>query len=352
MKKAVQWTYIFLKKINYVKILVDAEIRSRPDVPILKRVKLWTKGFRGQAALFYDFKKFGHDAYINDYRKHVKTPFINHPYQVLLNDKLLFHKMLSDHEAYLPKQYCLIMKGRVVPLSKEVNDIDELIKILKKKNLVLKPMKGGGGDGLIFIENKESEVFWNSKSLDEKELKRKIKGLDSYEVTELVDQAGYAAKVFPRTRNTMRVITMWDYQKMEPFIALAAHKFGSSRSYPADAMVRGGYLAEIDIETGKIGRALQMDSRNRISWYDLHEETKEKIEGISVKNWKLISSKIIEIAKGIPFIPYVGWDILATEDGFKIIEGNDHSGIDVFQIIKPFAKEERMREFFRRHGVI
>jgi hypothetical protein len=54
----------------------------------------------------------------------------------------------------------------------------------------------------------------------------------------------------------------------------------------------------------------------------------------------------------LPYIPYIGWDIIVQEEGFKIIEGNNHPGLDTLQAHRPLLKDPRVRKFYKAHGVI
>jgi len=44
----------------------------------------------------------------------------------------------------------------------------------------------------------------------------------------------------------------------------------------------------------------------------------------------------------------MGFDIIATEDGFKILEINSHEGIEFNQYYFPYMKHESTRSFFNR----
>lgn len=174
------------------------------------------------------------------------------------------------------------------------------------------------------------------------------RGLDDYLVCEFVRQHSILERIFPRTTNTVKLLTVWDEERLEPFVAAAVVRIGSDRSYPADAWARGGFCASIDLETGRMGRAVS----KQLKWYDSHPGSGQRIEGVVVPQWGLIANEIVRIARANPFWRYVAWDVVPTESGFRILEGNNHTDINVFQVHRPLLQDPRVRRFFARHRVI
>ena len=44
--------------------------------------------------------------------------------------------------------------------------------------------------------------------------------------------------------------------------------------------------------------------------------------------------------------------IETSEDGFRILEGNSFTGLEIFQLQKPMLADPRVRRFYQRRGVI
>lgn len=70
--------------------------------------------------------------------------------------------------------------------------------------------------------------------------------------------------------------------------------------------------------------------------------------------WNVIRDQLLEIVDDISYIPYAGWDIIVTDDAgsFKLIEANSHSGAKSLQVHAPLLTDERVRNFYKTHGVI
>lgn len=48
-------------------------------------------------------------------------------------------------------------------------------------------------------------------------------------------------------------------------------------------------------------------------------------------------------------LEYLGFDVIVTDDGFKICEVNSHSGIRAVQRYMPFLQDVKCREYFKKY---
>jgi hypothetical protein len=179
-----------------------------------------------------------------------------------------------------------------------------------------------------------------------------IRNLDGYLIVERIKQAGYSSNIYPKTTNTIRILTMWDYETNRPFIAAAMHRFGTDRSFPVDNVQQGGLFAGINLDTGEMRSATSSPYTGEVVWHEKHPDSGEQIQGVCIPNWSMVKEVIIRMARVLPYIPYIGWDVVLQEKGFKIIEGNDHPGVDTLQAHCPFLKDPRIKRFYEAHGVI
>ena len=76
-----------------------------------------------------------------------------------------------------------------------------------------------------------------------------------------------------------------------------------------------------------------------------HPDTGVLIEGY-VPRWDEIKAKIVEISNFLPHLIYMGYDVVITNEGFKIIEINSHQGIGFNQTHTPFLKSPLTKDFF------
>ncbi len=54
----------------------------------------------------------------------------------------------------------------------------------------------------------------------------------------------------------------------------------------------------------------------------------------------------------MPYVKHAGWDVIVTDDDFVVIEINDHPGNRTLQVHEPLLRNDRLREFYEREGVI
>ena len=171
-------------------------------------------------------------------------------------------------------------------------------------------------------------------------------------IQERVRQGDYAVRIFPDATNTLRVLTMWDYARDEPFIAAAVHRFGTRRSLPVDNWSRGGLNVDVDAATGELGRAVTFPDGGRLEWRTHHPDTDAPVSGTVVPHWSSMVEELLRVSRALPRLRYVGWDVLVGDDGLHLIEGNSYPELGVHQVHAPLLSDHRARAFYRRHGVV
>ena len=331
--------------------LINEERSFDSHLNIICKLKCLTKGFSSEKYFLYNIKKNGFDKYLSDYQRH-KTQAINGPYSIVLNDKTLFYKLLSP-KGVTPKFFGSIKRGNIYINNIKSNN-DELIQLLKNKgSIIIKKNKGGGGKGIYRIEYKDSMFKINNEEVTKEEFFKFMSNLDDYIISEYIQQADYANRIYPGTTNTIRILTMKDPETNEIFIPIAVHKFGSKKTEPADNVWRGGITALVDISTGILKRpALHKHKNKKIEWINSHPDTNEIIEGVVIPNWDNVKKSIVDIANSFDFLNYVGWDLVVTNEGIKIIEGNNYSDVNILQIHKPLLVDERVKKFYKYYGIL
>ena len=60
---------------------------------------------------------------------------------------------------------------------------------------------------------------------------------------------------------------------------------------------------------------------------------------------------MLALARKFPFMNFIAWDILLTDEGICIIEANTSSGVNIIQLWGPQRNGE-LGDFYRAHGVI
>ena len=101
-----------------------------------------------------------------------------------------------------------------------------------------------------------------------------------------------------------------------------------------DNFSSGGMYAFVDDKGVVITPAIDKDD----NIFGIHPISKKQILGFKVPLFDEAIKLVLEAAKELPQIKYIGWDVAISENGPCIIEGNSYPG--VFQIKPRFSKDK------------
>jgi hypothetical protein len=316
--------------------------------------KLWAqkRGFLSDKINFYGLTEENFTDYLPDFDYYRLHP-INGYFSKWIDDKLTLKYILSPFSKYIPDYYYLINKNGITKLMdcpKELGtDKDDIINLLKtKKYLAAKLVSGSFAEG--FYKLSYEDIFYiNNKPVDAiaiKDLFSKWENIvaGGYIITEYLHTNSELGKIWNNTPNTLRIMTIRINNK-ESRIVSAFMRFGTKKTGVVDNASVGGVACRVDIETGRFfdGRVIDND---RLIECKYHPDTKALMEGI-LPYWNLIKKTISDIGDYIPQLKYMGYDVIITDEGFKIIEINSHQGIKFHQYYCPFFKNQLSSNFFQ-----
>lgn len=333
-------------------LLIRNELKSKTPVPVGQRYRMLLKGFYRESNVIYDLKNNNYVNYLSDYDRH-KTRGINGEYGIILKNKLLFEVAFKE-SLPIAKNIAVINERKIISIgSNNVNSFSDLLEYLEeKKAMVLKPITGTGGAG-IFVVKWNNGITLNEKQISLDEFDKKVNELKNYFVNEYIEQGDYSRSLNGNTLNTIRIVTMQDVDSGEPFIPIAVQRIGNKTSSPTDNWTQGGLSCNINLNTGELGKGVvHPKNRNELTWYKNHPDNGAKIEGKIIPNWEYIKSEILRAAREKPFLPYIGWDVVVTNDGFRVIEGNSMTDVNLLQVHKPLLVDNRVQKFYEFYGII
>jgi len=334
-----------------IKNFIKEQRASQVPVALPTKIKMWLKGFFSEAYVIYNLKENDSSQYLSDYARY-KTRFINSDYEVILRNKNVFRELVSSY-LDVPKDYGYVRGGRIYSTQGAEMSWEEFMDVVEDSRLIIKPVTGGGGFGVVQLQRSEGKFFLNKRENRPEDVKNYFASLKNCIISEFAQQGGYADKIFPDTANTIRLLTILEPGSGRPFMPIAIHKFGTSRSFPSDNRHQGGISAKIDIETGVMGKATYMSpAEHRQVWITRHPETDEPIEGVKIPNWQSFKDKLLFTAGKFPFLKYIGWDVVATDTGVTVIEGNNFSGVKLLQIHQGLLTIPQLYDFYKYHKVI
>ena len=217
---------------------------------------------------------------------------------------------------------------------------------------MLKPIEGTGGVGILVLKWDEGIVL-NDNSISQEALEDKVKELTDYFANEYIVQGEFGNKLYDRSLNTVRIVTMKDVETGKAFIPAAVQRIGNKVSSPMDNWTQGGLSSWVDIETGILGKGARHPKvSGGLEWFEKHPETGTQIEGCVIPNWESIKSELLSAVNNSEHLTYVGWDVVITKDGFRIIEGNSMPDVNLLQVHRPLLKDDKVRRFYKYYKVI
>lgn len=194
------------------------------------------------------------------------------------------------------------------------DDNFEMFKIFIKNHpkIIVKPLSESCGKGveLIKVNNKNVKKVYE----DLLSTKRLL-------VEEVANQCKELASIHPDSINTIRIVTL------KGQIVASFLRIGNNHNI-VDNFNHEGLVAPINISTGIIDY-LAIDKQGNL--YDKHPITNEAILWFQIPKWPRIKKFIEYVAKEIPEVGYVGWDVSLNKDPY-LIEGNEFPGHDLYQL--------------------
>lgn len=340
---------IFLSWIEFLKKEKQFGLKSVS----FRKISLILKGFYSLGQVPFNFSKFEYTDFISDL-ENIKLSYLNYPYGRLLRDKLVFSIYFRKF-CNTPDIYAYINNGQIYSVTNKYPnmDFDLLLKILEQKKIIIKPRFGSGGQGITKIERKnENEFLLNNHIFSKKELQNWILTQDDVIVVEYIKQSSFSERFFSNSANTIRITTYINPESKEGKILYALMRFGTSKSAPADNVGAGGIYALIDVETGRLGRAIELMELGKYRYHDFHPESKMPIKNVWIPGWHELKNDFIKLATLLsPYIRFAGWDIILTDESYYLIEGNNGPDLYIQGPDNPLAISIEIKKFLKNYNL-
>lgn len=338
-----------------VALLINNKQRHQP-IKGVKKYYYLTKGFMNESMILYGLTSKNYTHYLSD-SQILKTGTINQDGAYYLNNKVVFVDMLEGRIG-LPKTFATINEGKISTRTTLFHDTESLFEYLEENpdlKLVIKPIAGAEGRGVGLISWNNGAIKRNSQHMTLQAFREYISGLDNYFISEFIQQGQFANKLFSDSLNTIRILTMIDPQTDKAFVAAAVFRVGTRLSAPTDNFRRRGLSVAIDLETGQLGKAAMIPHEGIVNWFERHPNTGKLLTGQQVPHWPDIQTNLLDVANYINQrhqIKYVGWDVVVTDQGIQLLEGNSRPGVSLHQVHQPLLVNPKVKAFYRHHQVL
>lgn len=262
---------------------------------------------------YMDYKVFFFENLTKKQRASFVTRGVNNAYIKKLNDPTYNHFFRNKKE--FNEKFREYLNRDFIDL--DVASYEEFLDFIEAHpTFMAKPKDGQCGKDIekITIDNNSVKTELYNKLKENKQLL-----LETYVV-----QHPEISRLFPKSVNTIRMVTMRVNGKTT--IAYRVIRIGNGDNV-VDNFNHGGMFSVVD-ENGKITKPA-IDKAGNV--YETHPVTGTEIMGFQIPRFEEAKALVMKMSEVIPEIGYTGWDICITEKGPVVIEGNEFPGYDVYQ---------------------
>lgn len=129
---------------------------------------------------------------------------------------------------------------------------------------------------------------------------------------------------------TIRILTCLD-EAGRPEVIGAVFRMAIGKNRTVDNLHAGGIVADVDLDTGILGRASNLGMNARLGWLDRHPTTGAVIRGRELPDWSDARALAVSAHPTFADHLFVGWDVALTPDGPMLVEGNSGPDLDIMQ---------------------
>lgn len=281
--------------------------------------------------------------YLTDYRIRPPLERISKGFHILARNKALF----ADHciEQGLPTVPIICVFGEgTVPFHGQfrfVPDVDRWEKVLAEAPSMLfaKPVDGAHGEGALAARrNGENWDFANqtgsAADLYRYCMDKPGKG-NGWILQPTIEPHPSLADIMPgKSLGTIRALTYLDAHGPHLLLPVLRIPGAGSITDNFSGGRAGNLVAQIDLETGKLGTARYSVSRDwpRIVDLDAHPDTGGRISGRVIPGWSEVRALLLRAQALTPQLRTIGWDVAVTTEGPVLVEANTRYAIDLLQV--------------------
>jgi len=318
------------------------------------RVSFWTKlranfcgGFLADQYILYNLGKNKKSDYLSEFDWY-RSRYINEPFDFVLNNKIVATEVLR-HYTRVPEIYAIKIKGKLSSFQGDISDYQQILEMVAfHRTAFLKPYGKGKGVDVFKIEYAESGFILDSNPVTEADLIGYLRKTDNWMLCETMQQGSYARELYPFTTNTIRIITLREPETNRFKVFFAIQRIGTKETIPVDNGSRGGLVCNIDLKTGVLSEARSL---HKLGSFDVHPDTHRPIRGTIIPGWNEILTHVLNLSGKLPYLSFIAWDLLVTDDGFCMIEANTSSGVNIIQLWGGQRNGE-LGDFYRHYKVI
>ncbi len=292
--------------------------------------KKWAheKGFYSYRVKQYGLTEQNWRQLLSDYDYKRLRP-INGKYQKWLWDKVSTYYVMAPFRDCFPAYYFRTEGGAIYPFGEKggVAAADDVLACLRqRKKLVAKPAIGSHGDGFYALswDDAADSPCVNGEAVSPEAFRELLLGLEKpYLISEFVEMHEDLKRIYDKVACSVRVMVIDRGQG--PKVMHAYFRIASGGTGNTDNLATGGIVARVDAETGAFYGA-EMLVGHEFKPCSVHPDTGAPLHGV-LPNWELVRRRVCEVTAYLAPMEYLGFDIVITQDGFRILEINTHQDL-------------------------
>lgn len=195
---------------------------------------------------------------------------------------------------------------------REIDDAQLEAFVRRHERVISKNPGGVGGNGITMRDTAQID--------DIPALRAELLETGQVLVEEVLVQHPEMARLYPGSVNSLRMVT---YRDPDDEVHLLAAVLKVGNGGVIDNFSNGGMYTML----GEDGRALHAASDEEGHPFETHPITGVELTGFQVPLYDEILALVDRLARRVPDLPYIGWDIAITPERPIVIEGNHNTGV-------------------------
>lgn len=270
-------------------------------------------------------------------RKHVQPK----AYEIVFEDKYICYQLCQAAGLRVPVQILWSDKSE-----KLVSDVKSYLETHPGKQLLIKPVGGSGGYG-IMLAWQENGAVW----IRERDKKLDITNFlfhGPFVVQEFLTQHPRMAKVASSSVNTIRIVTLISNDDDIVFLGAEA-RFGVNNDF-IDNISQGGIAVGVNLGSGRL-MGFGYDFYSRM--YDKHPTSGFRFESIEVPMWDELLDMARRAHCHFGYVKLLGQDIAIGLKEPVLIELNTiYDNVGIEQSFGPILKNPRVLEEYGKYDLL
>lgn len=263
-------------------------------------------------------------------------------FQRRMNDPT-YVSFFQDKAKFYQKFAKFIRHDHFLPQGKNSEELKIWLDEHKPEYLMAKDSQGQVGRGIEKLNVGREGEAWiiDGKDLNTFLAYAKSKNLDLIET--FIRQHQFLQRIAPSALSTIRVMTILD---KEGKVNIEGAILRMSTGRAIDNYDAGGVSAAIDVQSGMITGAVHYKDPRKTESSGIHPISGAQVTGLVLPQWRGILDMLHEAALIVPQIRTVGWDVVLTDEGPALLEGNHNWDKTLWQ--KPYG--EGMKEVLEAYA--